>query len=229
MANYKVFSFDKIPSTQTYANDMIAAGNAADHIAIVATSQTAGHGRYRRKWVSKPGNLYVSFIYRINERDARISYAVAVAVAETVAEFGATPNVKWPNDVLVKGKKISGILIEYVGDFVIVGIGVNITSAPQLENYQAARMCDYGDVDRIKFLNRLMRNMDKWLAADFADVRARWTELAVGINGRVQYQGMPVEFIGINGDGAMVLRRGGQDLLAYGDEIIMDAYVNSHD
>lgn len=220
LAGYKVLSFDKIPSTQTYAHNMIADGNAADHIAIVATSQTAGRGRYRRTWVSKPGNLYVSFIYRAEERDSRMSYAVAVAVAETVAAFGATPTIKWPNDILVDGKKISGILIEYSGRFVIVGIGINITSAPNVTSYQTARLCDYAsDVGRIQVLNLLMRNLDKWLSSDFATVRARWTELAAWLNGTVMYQGAPAELIGINENGALVLRRGTQYILAYGDEI----------
>lgn len=221
MANYKVLSFDRITSTQTYAHNMIADGAAIDHTAIVAESQTAGRGRYRRKWVSKPGNLYVSFIFKCEERDPRLSYAVAVAVAETVRAAGAVPTIKWPNDVLIDDKKVSGILIEYSGRFVVIGIGINITSCPNVENYQTAKLSDYGNVTRNDVLNVLMRNLDKWMRADFARVHARWTEMAAALNRIVKYQGNDVELIGINENGALVLRRDGRYILAYGDEITL--------
>lgn len=198
---------------------MIADGVADDHVAIVAETQSAGRGRYRRTWISKPGNLYVSFIYRCAERDPRMSYAVAVAVAETILSFGISPTIKWPNDILINGAKVCGILIEYSGRFVIVGIGINIKHAPVVENYATTCLANFADVSKIELMNRLMKNLDRWMAADFVDVRARWTELAAGLNRTVKYQGGNVELIGINENGALVLRRGDEYLLAYGDEI----------
>ena len=79
---YKLISFDKIPSTQDYAHDLIAQKKATDKTLITALAQSAGRGRYRRTWVSHHGNLYASFIYKISERDPRLSYAVAVAIAD---------------------------------------------------------------------------------------------------------------------------------------------------
>lgn len=219
LANYKLLSFDKIPSTQTYAYDMIADGRGADRIAIVADTQTAGRGRYRRTWVSKPGNLYVSFIYRCDERDSRVSYAVAVAIAETISSFGIMPTIKWPNDILIDGKKVCGNLIEYCGRFMIVGIGVNIAHAPRLANYGTTKLNKYADVSRTVLLARLMKNLDKWLAADFSVVRERWMAMAGTLNRVVKYQGVDVECVGINENGALVLRRGTKYILAYGDEI----------
>ena len=113
LANYKLISLEKIPSTQDYALDLIARGRASDHTAVLAMAQSSGRGRFRRTWVSHHGNLYVSFIFSVpEERDPRLSYAVAVAIAETVASFGIHPTIKWPNDILVDGKKIAGTLIE---------------------------------------------------------------------------------------------------------------------
>ena len=71
----------------------------------------------------------------------------------------------------------------------------------------------------MELLNRLMRNMDKWRRADFRAVRTRWTELASCINCTVRYHGESAELIGINENGALVLRRGTRYLLVYGDEI----------
>lgn len=219
LANYKLISFDKIPSTQDYAHDLIAQGGAHDRTAIWALAQSAGRGRFRRPWVSHHGNLYVSFIYDCHERDARLAYAVAVAVAETIASFGIHPTIKWPNDILVDGMKISGSLIEYSGRFVIVGIGINVKSNPTVDRYKTTKMDNYSEVPLEPLLNRLMRNLDKWRRADFRGVRARWLELAACLNCPVRYQGAPATLVGINENGALVLRRDTRYLLVYGDEI----------
>lgn len=220
LAGYKVISFDKIPSTQNHALNMVADGVASDHTAIVAQAQSAGRGRYRRTWVSHHGNLYVSFIFACPNRDPRLSYAVAVAVAETILSYGITSQIKWPNDILVDGKKVSGILIEYSGPFVIIGIGINITTNPTVSQYQTTRLADYvADISVTDILGRLMRALDKWMTADFAVVRTRWMALAVALNKTVKYRGIDVQLIEINTDGALVLRDGTQYFLAWGDEI----------
>ena len=219
LANYKLISFDKIPSTQDYAHELINAGRASDKTVVLAAAQSAGRGRYRRNWVSHHGNLYVSFIFEMPERDSRLSYSVAVAVSETIASFGVRPMIKWPNDILVDNKKIAGILIEYAGRFVIVGIGINVNSNPTVDRYKTTKLDNFSEIPMNELLNRLMRNVDKWRNADFRAVRNRWTELAIYLNKPVKYQGEIAELIGINENGALVLRRGTRYLLVYGDEI----------
>lgn len=221
MAGYKLISFDKIPSTQTYALQMVANGTARDHTVIMAEAQSAGRGRYRRTWVSHHGNLYVSFIFNAYERDPRLSYVVAVAVAETLTAFGIHPKIKWPNDILIDGKKVCGILIEYAGQFVIVGIGINIKTNPTVTNYETTKLDNYATIEKSDLLNKLMKNLDKWHRMDFPLVRARWMDLATGLNKNVKYRGDQVELIGINENGALVLRNGSRYMLAYGDEITM--------
>lgn len=221
LAGYKLISFDKIPSTQTYALDMVASGTARDHTIVMAEAQSAGRGRYRRTWVSHHGNFYASFIFSAPERDSRLSYMVAVAIAETIMSFGIIPTIKWPNDILIDGKKVCGVLIEYAGAFVIVGIGINIKSNPTVAENITTKLENYADVPKAELLNRLMRNLDKWMKTDFAIVRARWMELAIALRKIVKYRGQDVELIEINENGALVLRRGSEYMLAYGDEIIM--------
>lgn len=221
LAGYKLISFDKIPSTQTYALDMVASGTARDHTIVMAEAQSAGRGRYRRTWVSHHGNFYASFIFSAPERDSRLSYMVAVAIAETIMSFGVIPTIKWPNDILIDGKKVCGVLIEYAGAFVIVGIGINIKSNPTVVENITTKLENYADVPKAELLNRLMRNLDKWMKTDFAIVRARWMELAIALRKIVKYRGQDVELIEINENGALVLRRGSEYMLAYGDEISM--------
>ncbi len=216
---YKLISFDKIPSTQDYAHDLIVSGDAVDKTVVVAQAQSAGRGRYKRTWVSHHGNLYASFIYKIYERDPKLSYAVGVAVAETLISFGLKPQIKWPNDVLIDGKKISGVLIEYARNFVIVGIGINIKTCPTVKEYKTTKVSEYAEADVNDVLSVLMKKLDKWRGTDFAIVRERWMELAICINKMIKYQGKEAELIGLNEDGALVLRFGNGYVLTYGDEI----------
>ena len=220
MDTYKLLSFVKIPSTQDLAHDLIAHGTATNKTVVMALAQSAGRGRYRRTWVSHHGNLYASFIYKIYERDPKLSYAIAVAIAETLISFGITPQIKWPNDVLIDGKKISGVLIEYSQNFVIVGIGINIKTCPTVKEYKTTKIHKYKPgVDIKDVLNTLMKKIDKWRNANFSVVRERWMELAAGLNKTIQYHGKPAELIGLNEDGALVLRKDTRYILTYGDEI----------
>ena len=220
MDTYKLLSFDKISSTQDLAHDLIAHGTATNKTVVMALAQSAGRGRYRRTWVSHHGNLYASFIYKIYERDPKLSYAIAVAIAETLISFGMVPQIKWPNDVLIDGKKISGVLIEYAQNFVIVGIGINIKTCPTVKEYKTTKIHKYNqNVDTKDVLNTLMKKIDKWRNANFSVVRERWMELAAGLNKTIQYHGKPAELIGLNEDGALVLRKDTRYILTYGDEI----------
>ncbi len=216
---YKLISLDKIPSTQDWAHDLVATGKASNKTVVVATSQTAGRGRYRRTWVSHTGNLYASFIYKMPERNPRLAYAVGVAIAETLIYFGIEPKIKWPNDILVDGKKICGVLIEYAQSFVIVGIGINIKTCPNVKEYKTTKVNKYVNVSVTDVLNILMKKLDKWKNADFNIVRNRWMDLAAAVNETITYRGNTMKLIGLNEDGALVLRHDTKYLLIYGDEI----------
>lgn len=200
---------------------MIGDGSAVDHMVVVAAAQSAGRGRYRRKWVSHHGNLYASFIFRVIDRDPRLAYAVAVAIAETLLSFGVTPEIKWPNDILIHGAKIAGVLIEYAGRFVVVGIGINVKTCPTVPEYKTTKLDDYVSVTPKDLFGRLTKNLDKWLSADFDSVRRRWMHMAAGLNKLVKYRGELVELIGINDNGSLVVRNGSEYALIHGDEILM--------
>src|SRR6185369_13879593 len=124
----------RVDSTQAIAFGLAAQG-AADRTVVVAESQAAGRGRRGRVWVDEPGaSLLLSVIVRPRLPPARLpllSLAAGVAVAETLAEAtGLSPRLKWPNDVLVDGAKIAGILLESrlgAAPLVVLGIGINLT------------------------------------------------------------------------------------------------------
>ena len=105
---------------------------------VLADAQTAGRGRHGQRWVSPPGNLYLSVLLRPAPAAARwgvLPLAAGVAVAEGLVSEGVDARLKWPNDVVVAGRKVGGILVEATSsaeglESVVVGIGVNVSVRP---------------------------------------------------------------------------------------------------
>ncbi len=111
----KVYYFEKVTSTMDIARKLAEKGEPEGSV-VIAEKQVAGRGRFRRKWYSPAGGIFFSLILRpgiLPEEVGKINLLAAVSLAETLKELYALPaKIKWPNDVLVRGKKISGILIE---------------------------------------------------------------------------------------------------------------------
>ncbi|PYS87850.1 MAG: biotin--[acetyl-CoA-carboxylase] ligase [Acidobacteria bacterium] len=134
--NITVLTFDSLDSTNTEALKQARLG-ADEGLCIVAGEQTAGRGRHGRTWVSqKDAGLYFSIVLRpkINTKFLPvITLMTGVVVHDTLQDFGLKPDIKWVNDVLIKEKKISGILAETTetndGIAVVVGIGINLKSS----------------------------------------------------------------------------------------------------
>lgn len=132
----KVIKLEKVDSTNNYAKLNIE--NFADKTIIHALSQTSGRGRLNRSWVDLgEGNLFMSFVLKpsdsFNEIYPNITQYLSVALCKVLESYGLKPEIKWPNDVLISGKKIAGILSETVmsGNVlkgIVVGIGVNLNS-----------------------------------------------------------------------------------------------------
>ena len=122
---------EELVSTSDRLKELARSG-APDWTAVVAERQTGGRGREGRTWLSPHGGLYLSVLLRpSSERAALVPLAAGVAVAEAVAGFGVASELKWPNDVLVSGRKLAGILAEASSgqagvEWVVLGIGVNV-------------------------------------------------------------------------------------------------------
>ncbi len=154
-AGYGLHTFDAVSSTNAKALSMIHAGMQTATW-VVAASQTAGRGRGRRAWHSPAGNLYASLLLpdpAPQRMLATLSLVTAVAVVDTLDPFlnrngQQRLSCKWPNDVLVDGAKISGILLEapvVAGKpFVVIGIGINCQSYPRLARYEATSLLQAG-------------------------------------------------------------------------------------
>jgi BirA family transcriptional regulator, biotin operon repressor / biotin---[acetyl-CoA-carboxylase] ligase len=151
---------------------------------VVAEHQTAGRGRLDRRWESPPGTaLLASFVLRPNPL---LSLAAGVAAAEAC---GGDVRLKWPNDLLLHGAKVGGILVEAMAARAICGIGINLTWAPQ----GAATL----NQDRDQLLEKLRVELERWSSATPVAVLARWRELSdtIGRRVRVEMSGKVIEGI----------------------------------
>ncbi len=157
--------FEEVESTNDVAKSLFKKVN--QKCIVSAKKQTKGRGRLGRQWESHLGNLFVSFAFFIE--DQKIGHYVilsALAVMKTIQFFAPSfkVEVKWPNDVLLENKKISGILFEKSDDGCwIMGIGMNIAVTPQIENpiYQTTSLADcHIPVNRLEALQKLVENFD---------------------------------------------------------------------
>jgi BirA family biotin operon repressor/biotin-[acetyl-CoA-carboxylase] ligase len=140
---------------------------------VVADHQTAGRGRMQRRWEAPPGTaLLVSFVL---ERNPLLSLAAGVAAAEAC---GPDVRLKWPNDLLLDGAKLGGILVEATPDKAVCGIGINLTSSPP-----GAAMLDQ---PRDELLERLTASIRGWTSAPADQVLARWRQLSATLGRRVR-------------------------------------------
>jgi len=216
-----------VDSTQTHAATR-AANGAADGTAVVAETQTAGKGRRGRVWHDIPGaSLLMSLVVRSSLPVAQLpllSIAAGVAVAEALSAIGVRePRLKWPNDVLVDGRKIAGVLLERHGDAVILGIGVNLDARAIPAELRAQATCVAeagGGPDRDALLAGVLDAFARWRGRlegeGFEPVRERWTSLADTLGKRVSVDGIVGIAEALDVDGALLVatERGPSRVLA---------------
>jgi len=232
LIGHQVYFFSEIDSTNDEAFNLAAAGSPEGTV-VIADSQTKGKGRLQRAWHSPAGsNIYTSVILRPNlkpDRAPQISILAGIAVAEIMNNFcPGMVNLKWPNDVLLKGKKLCGILAQVKTsvnklDFVVLGIGININinynQFPQdIKNTATSLAIETGrNISRQELIISLYENLAKWykklIADDFSAVKEKWLSMAPMIGKRVQIMSgnemISGKAIGIDEQGSLVLLTAG--------------------
>jgi BirA family biotin operon repressor/biotin-[acetyl-CoA-carboxylase] ligase len=199
--------------------DLIADPSAVEGDWLVALEQVSGKGRQGRTWLSPRGNFYGSTVVEVRPGDSpaqTLSLAAGLALIEAVD--AAVPNqplmLKWPNDLLLLGKKLAGILLERSGDRVVIGCGVNLAAAPELADRPCASLS--AGVSPEEFAPILAESFERLLAlwrssapeligqAWLARAHPIGSELKVHSGGDETVSG---RFDGIEPDGALRLRR----------------------
>ena len=218
--------------TQTGStNDDVAAlarEGAAEGLWLRADRQTGGKGRQGRAWQSPPGNLHASTLVRLRPGDPpapTLALVAAVALQEIVDRHEPAARIKWPNDLLVGGAKLAGILLERQGDAVTVGFGVNLAHHPEDLDRPATSLKPPVAPD--PFLERLAAGFEAWLARwraqGLAPVRAAWLAAAHPIGAALTADGKRGTFDGLDETGALRLRLedGGLRIIHAGDVFLI--------
>jgi BirA family transcriptional regulator, biotin operon repressor / biotin---[acetyl-CoA-carboxylase] ligase len=217
--DFDVRHYDSVGSTNDEA--MRLAREGALHGTVVhADAQSAGRGRFTRRWSSPPGNLYLSIVLRPNvapERIVELSFVAALAVADAVDALlprHVRATLKWPNDVLVRDGKIAGILLEKADDALILGVGLNVLRPPSSGGYQASTIVGCGglatvDGTRARLLSALGDWLEIWQRDGFEPVRIAWLARAhpvgTSLTVRVGEQFVAGSFAGIDAQGGLLL------------------------
>jgi len=219
LEGFCIHHYKEVSSTNKEALDLIEKGISNETI-IITDKQTEGRGRTGKSWISPEGNFYASLIIN-QETDVskltELTFVTAVAVGNTLLSFIVDSNVqyKWPNDVLIDDKKISGILLEKKSNsnWIIIGIGINVNHAPLsgttcISNYDES-------VSNIDLLKELIINFNKlrkqWLFNEFHAIREMWLTRAFKMNKQITikladklYEGI---FADIDKSGKLVLQQ----------------------
>jgi BirA family biotin operon repressor/biotin-[acetyl-CoA-carboxylase] ligase len=200
---------DTVGSTNEEALRRARAGETGP-LWVTARTQTAGRGRRGRAWVSEPGNLFATLLLpdpAPPERAAQLSFVAALAVHDAITSLapalGPRLTLKWPNDVLLDGAKVAGILIEAEGTrplIVAVGIGVNCRHHPARTDHPATDLAAAGGVVTAEALFEALsgaaaRRMAEWQGG-FATIRAAWLERAGPLGGELKVRLGTRELIG---------------------------------
>ena len=216
-----VYYYRTIGSTNDRAKEI-----GRPKVLVVAEEQTAGRGRYGRRWISERGGLYFSLtVPSLPIEDVpKLTLTAGVAVAEAIGG-----RLKWTNDVLLDGKKVCGILCELFGEvenpLVVVGIGINVNNP--VPPYATSLSKHHGRTfDRGEVLERVLKNFERryleLVSGGWRDIRRRWIELSDTLGKDVvvrtcgkEIRGRAVE---IDEDGALVLEMDGRLEKVYSGE-----------
>jgi BirA family biotin operon repressor/biotin-[acetyl-CoA-carboxylase] ligase len=220
--------FNETESTNIIAREM--AGSAEEGTVVIAGSQTAGRGRMGRKWISPEGGIWLSIILKPwiqPSHAARITFLAGVSVAKTIRSLGLDARIKWPNDVLINGKKVCGILTEIKAEFdvieyCVVGIGIDANvdteSFPEdIRESSTSLKRELGhDINRAEFVKRLLEELEalylEFQKEGFSSLLEEWRNMSATIGEWVkittQTRIVYGEAIGVDSEGALILETG---------------------
>jgi BirA family biotin operon repressor/biotin-[acetyl-CoA-carboxylase] ligase len=214
--------FARTDSTNTRAREL-AAASAPHGTVVTASEQTAGRGRQGRTWTAPPNKalLYSAIVRPLEERHVMLPLAVPLAVCEAAEDLNPelTCKVKWPNDIHVEGRKLSGVLIEArpQDGWAVIGIGLNVAidrdEFPEELRETATSLHEVG-VDSAR--NALDIRLEKWLDANADEVLAAWRERDALLGREVEWDGGSGVADGVDDRGYLVVVTSGGDRIAVG-------------
>lgn len=236
----RLLALDSVDSTNEEARRLIDTGERGP-LWIVADRQTRGRGRLGRDWISPRGNLYASFVSGDVPSALvapQLGFVTGVAAIRALRASAGDRGfrLKWPNDLLLDGAKLGGILLECVGDasapVAIVGVGVNVVEAPCDLPYPARALSDMGadapsaETFFTHFSDALVEALDLWRGGEgFARIREEWLASASGLGDDIRvalaHETLEGRFDTVDGSGRLILStRNGPRVIEAGDVLL---------
>ena len=203
---WNLIFLDKVEST----NDVAASLPRGS--CVVAKEQTKARGRMGRKWISLRGNLFFSLVLKsYGAQTPMLSFVLSLSIAEVLKKFDA--KIKWPNDVLIDGKKVCGILFENLGETVVAGVGINTQNAPITDVLYPTTSLN-GDMENNILLQNILDafdlNMMLFETEGFQKIKEKWLSYSKGVGKEIVIclpnEKVKGEFVGLTDEGAVQLR-----------------------
>ena len=211
-----IYYFAQVDSTQKLANEL-ANGGAKEGTIIVADEQTKGRGRLAREWYSpKYSGIWMSLICKPNipiQQAPQLTLLTAVAVAQAIEEVAeVSPFIKWPNDILLNGKKVTGILTELQAEAdrvhsIIIGIGMNVNQEQEdfpdeLQNKASSLRVEMGEIyPRERILASILKHFEvlyfRYMEDGFSHIKQLWESYAISVGKKITATTINDKIIGI--------------------------------
>ncbi|MDI6840095.1 MAG: biotin--[acetyl-CoA-carboxylase] ligase [bacterium] len=212
----KIYSYETLASTNETAKELLQNNEMPDYFIIVANEQTKGKGRWGRYWWSPKGGLWCSIVTPKNLPDGSQisipSLRTAFSIVETIKKFSPlTTGIRWPNDILIRGKKIGGILTESEGEKLVIGVGVNLNQVnfpKELPDATSLRIELGSQIDNEEFLNEFIINFENNIEREdiLNLIKSRLLLLGERVIIKVKGDEILGEFCDIECDGSLLLR-----------------------
>jgi BirA family biotin operon repressor/biotin-[acetyl-CoA-carboxylase] ligase len=232
LESYHLLSYENLDSTNEEAK-RLAHGGGGHGAVLWAKRQSQGRGRMGRPWVSMDGNLFVSVLLSpemVQSAWPQLSFVASLAVHDAIGPLLPDGNedlrLKWPNDLLLGGRKIGGILLESFAtpakdgrpaqNWVVVGVGVNVESAPEDTEIPAIYLKDAGveivsaKIVLSRFIHHFIQRYDQWEKKGFTSIQKEWMKAAhpkgTPMRARLMTETLHGTFAGLDGEGYCQLK-----------------------
>ena len=206
-----------LDSTNRFLKDLAARG-AEEGTTVLADEQSAGRGRWGRTWESAPGKgILVSVLLRppLGARISQLTAVMGLAVLKALRPYASQARLKWPNDIWVEEKKLSGLLLESSDGAVIAGLGLNVSQVPEdfsaELNATSLKLTHGSEVDKeillVDLLLKMEQAYEEWKAEGFEKARREWEENACFMGEWIQASnGVTGKVLGMDAEGALLIR-----------------------
>jgi len=233
----KILFFEEVDSTNNKAKQIALEEN--EGTVVISEMQTSGRGRRGREWYSPKGGIYVTFILKPNvspEKASQLTLVSSLALVETLNAINNNLNakIKWPNDVLVSGKKISGILTELSADmekinYIVIGVGINLNTEKEIlpENGTSLKIEMKEEVSIKLFLKSFLEHYDliyqEYLNGGIDQIIEKWKNNSDTLGKKVKIMGINETFEGLAKDidenGALILETKEKEIKVYSGDV----------